>query len=74
MILITKRNVNYSIVKEYAGMNIENNRIEYKAQLTDGFEREVVAFLNYHEGGVIYIGIGDVGNIIGAADDNTGDR
>jgi len=49
-------------------MNKETNRIEYKAQLTDGFEREVVAFLNYHEGGVIYIGIDDDGNVIGVTD------
>jgi hypothetical protein len=36
----------------------ETNRIEYKAQLTKDLdlEKEVVAFLNYREGGVIYIG------------------
>ena len=31
----------------------ESNRIEYKRQLTDNLEKEVVAFLNYHDGGVI---------------------
>ena len=35
----------------------ETNRIEYKRQLTDDIEKEVVAFLNYSEGGFIYIGI-----------------
>lgn len=46
----------------------ENNRIEYKKQLTDLFEKEVVAFLNYLGGGVIYIGINDEGKIIGVKD------
>ena len=32
----------------------ETNRIESKAKLTDDFEKEVVAFLNYREGGVLY--------------------
>ncbi len=49
----------------------ENNRIEYKAQLTDTFEKEVVAFLNYLGGGVIYIGIKDNGNIIGVEDSDS---
>ena len=35
----------------------ETNRIEYKQQLTDELEREVVAFLNSREGGYIYLGI-----------------
>ena len=49
-------------------MQTESNRIEYKATLTDKLEREIVAFLNYHEGGVVYIGIEDNGNIIGIPD------
>lgn len=37
----------------------KTNRIEYKRELhTDvDIEKEIIAFLNYHEGGVIYIGI-----------------
>lgn len=37
----------------------ETNRIEYKAELTKDLdlEKEVVAFLNYHEGGLVNIGI-----------------
>lgn len=31
---------------------MENSRIEYKRELTDGLEKEVVAFLNSCEGGV----------------------
>ena len=37
----------------------ESNRIELKIDLTDSLEKEVVAFLNYREGGHIYIGIND---------------
>ena len=48
----------------------ENNRIEFKRELTRevDIEREVVAFLNYREGGVIYIGIDDSGQPIGVKD------
>ncbi len=31
----------------------ETNRIEFKQELNDKLEREVVSFLNYHEGGAI---------------------
>ncbi|MDP1772879.1 MAG: putative DNA binding domain-containing protein [Methylobacter sp.] len=37
----------------------ESNRIELKRELTDTLEKEVIAFLNYRDGGVIYIGIDD---------------
>ena len=37
----------------------ESNRIELKRELTDSLEKEVIAFLNYRDGGVIYIGIDD---------------
>lgn len=43
----------------------ENNRIEYKIQLTEHLEKEVVAFLNYLGGGVIYIGVADDGSAVG---------
>ncbi|MCG8552678.1 MAG: putative DNA binding domain-containing protein, partial [Desulfobacterales bacterium] len=46
----------------------ENNRTEYKRELTDGLEKEVVAFLNYKDGGIIYIGIDKNGNITGVND------
>jgi len=39
-------------------MSSESNRIEYKRELTESLEKEVVGFLNYKEGGVIFIGIG----------------
>ena len=37
----------------------ERNRIEYKAQVPSDFEETVVAFLNYSEGGEIFVGIDD---------------
>jgi len=43
----------------------ESDRIEYKRELTDKFAREVIAFLNSKEGGLLYIGIDDNGDIIG---------
>lgn len=48
----------------------ETNRIEYKREFNSDvdIEKEVIAFLNYHEGGVIYIGIDNVGKVIGIAD------
>jgi predicted HTH transcriptional regulator len=46
----------------------ETNRIELKRALTDDLEKEVVAFLNYREGGIIYIGIDKNGVPVGIAD------
>ncbi len=45
--------------------NVETNRIEYKELLNGEFEQEVIAFLNYKQGGIIYIGIRADGKIIG---------
>ena len=36
-------------------MNPETNRIEYKQELIDDLEKEVVAFLNYQEGGIFIL-------------------
>lgn len=49
-------------------MNPETNRIEYKQQLTEDLEKEAIAFLNYHEGGIMYIGIHKSGELIGVPD------
>ena len=48
----------------------ETNRIEFKRELTRelDLEREVVAFLNYREGGIIYIGVDDDGKAVGVKD------
>jgi predicted HTH transcriptional regulator len=45
--------------------NIESNRVECKRELSDKFERAVVAFLNSKEGGLIYVGVDDNGDVIG---------
>jgi len=39
----------------------ESNRIEFKATLNDKLEKEIVAFLNNREGGILYIGVDDKG-------------
>ncbi|MDX9848615.1 MAG: putative DNA binding domain-containing protein [Tenuifilaceae bacterium] len=48
----------------------ETNRIEYKQELNSDvdIEKEVVAFLNYHEGGIIYVGIDKHGKAVGVSD------
>ena len=48
----------------------ETNRIEYKRELSLelDIEKEVVAFLNYKEGGYIYIGIDKDGSTVGVSD------
>ncbi|AJH15462.1 Fic family protein [Myroides profundi] len=43
----------------------ENKHLEFKQQLTSDLEKEVVAFLNSNEGGVLYIGINNKGTPIG---------
>lgn len=45
--------------------NLETNRIENKEQLNEDFEQEVIAFLNYKEGGIIYVGINKKGQVVG---------
>jgi ATP-dependent DNA helicase RecG len=49
----------------------ETNRVEYKQQLTDSLEKEAVAFLNYREGGLIYIGINNDGTPVGVIDSDS---
>lgn len=48
----------------------ETNRIEYKSQFNEGIdiEKEVIAFLNYQEGGLLYIGIDKDGQTVGVSD------
>ena len=48
----------------------ETNRIEFKRQFTDDLdiEKEVIAFLNYREGGIIYIGVDGNGKPVGVDD------
>lgn len=48
----------------------ETQRIEYKREINNtlDLEKEVIAFLNSQEGGIIYIGIAKSGQTIGVAD------
>jgi len=48
----------------------ETNRIEHKRELTKDLdlEKEVIAFLNYHEGGIIFIGVDKDGSVTGVED------
>jgi len=46
----------------------ETNRIEFKRELNDRFERAVVSFLNYSGGGEILIGMDDNGVALGVKD------
>lgn len=48
--------------------NNETNRIENKEQLNEDFEQEVIAFLNYKEGGIIYVGVRKDGQVVGLND------
>lgn len=45
-------------------MQFESERIEYKSQMIDDIYKEVIAFANT-DGGIIYIGIDDKGNLTG---------
>ena len=49
-------------------MLYENNRIEFKEELNDKLEKEIVAFLNNREGGILYIGINDDRKPVGVSD------
>lgn len=40
-------------------MHPESNKVEYKEKLNENFEKEVVGFLNYKEGGTIFVGVDD---------------
>lgn len=48
--------------------NTETNRIENKEILNEDFEQEVIAFLNYREGGTIYVGVRKDGKVVGVED------
>ena len=44
--------------------SIEDSRTEFKVKLVDDLEETIIAFLN-KDGGSIFIGVDDNGNIIG---------
>lgn len=51
-------------------MNYETESIEFKSQFTEEIYKEVIAFANT-DGGVIYLGIDNDGNVIGLKDVDT---
>ena len=48
-------------------MNFETENVEFKSQFTEEIYKEVIAFANT-DGGVIYVGIDNDGNIVGLSD------
>jgi|GEM_PF-2533202 len=46
----------------------ETNRIEFKQELNESLEKGIIAFLNYKDGGIFYIGIDKRGIPIGVMD------
>lgn len=48
----------------------ETSRVEYIQELTEQLdvEKEAIAFLNSHEGGIIYFGVNKKGTVIGIKD------
>ena len=46
----------------------ESNRVELKEKLNEKLEKEICAFLNNREGGVLYIGVADNGAAVGIED------
>ena len=48
-------------------MNFETENIEFKSQFTEELYKEVIAFANT-DGGIIYVGIDNNGNVIGLQD------
>lgn len=46
----------------------ESQFVELKRELNDKLEKEAVAFLNNREGGTVYIGIDDDGEVVGVED------
>ena len=48
-------------------MNFETENIEFKSQFTDEIYKEIIAFANT-DGGIIYVGIDDEGNVVGLTD------
>ena len=56
------------VIKEVISMmRIENERLEYKRELTEVVKKEVIAFANTL-GGDIYIGIDDDGSVVGVVE------
>lgn len=64
--MVTKKDIMSKESGKYMKI-IENQNNEFKRLLNDKFEKEVVSFLNSKEGGNIYLGIEDNGEVLGIA-------
>jgi len=53
---------------KFSAYRPEDQHLEFKHQLTDKLEKEVIAFLNSRDGGVIIIGVDDKGDLVGIED------
>ena len=63
----------FLVIMELEGgdtMKFENEKMEFKAQMTEDLYKEIVAFANT-DGGTVYIGVDDQGNVVGV--DNVDD-
>lgn len=59
--------INSEYIQRGAHMNFETENIEFKAQFTEEIYKEVIAFANT-DGGIIYVGIDNNGNVTGLDD------
>lgn len=44
---------------------IENSKVEFKVKLVDDLEETIIGFLNSKDGGIIYLGVNDDGEVVG---------
>ena len=44
---------------------IENSRVEFKVKLVDDLQEIIIGFLNSKDGGIIYLGVNDNGEVVG---------
>ena len=70
------KNISFNIGKMHYKIILQNNNklttekfIHSFLLFNEDFEQEVIAFLNYKEGGIIYVGINKNGQVVGV--DNT---
>ena len=59
----------YNNFREVKIMYTENEFVELKRELTKDIKKEIIAFAN-SKGGTVYIGIDDMGRVIGLKDCN----